>query len=78
MHATRVPTPSQSNHDDTHKAIAQQTELAGYAASPMTLAKLDFGLFRALRRLDTSREKICFALCISESDYEYLTGLTGV
>jgi hypothetical protein len=40
------------------------------------LARLDFGLFQALCRLGTSRERICAALNISYSDFDHLQQLT--
>lgn len=53
-------------------------ESAGYPVSPRTLATLDFGLFKALCSLGTSRERICAALLISDSDFEYISELAGV
>lgn len=78
MQTSSVPTASQSHPGDARAAGAQNREFAGYVVSPRTLAKLDFGLFRALRRLDTPRERICSALCISASDYEYINEIAGV
>jgi len=45
--------------------------------SAKTLAQLDFGLFRALCKLGTSRERICSALNVSYSDFDYLLQLTA-
>jgi hypothetical protein len=78
MQTSYVPTPSQSHPGDDRTACAQNPEFTGYNVSPMTLAKLDFGLFRTLRKLDTSPERICSALGISASDYEYINEIAGV
>ncbi len=43
--------------------------------APHTLAHLNLGLFRYLRKLGTSRERICAALGLSHSDYEYICRL---
>ena len=39
---------------------------------PMTLARLDIGLFRALSKLGTSKQRICSALCLSYAEYDYI------
>lgn len=39
---------------------------------PITLARLDYGLFLALRRMGTSKERICSALCLSYAEYDYI------
>ena len=41
------------------------------------LARLDFGLFQALCRLGTSRERVCAALNISYGDFDYLQALNA-
>ena len=46
--------------------------------NPQMLARLDFGLFKALCRLGTSRERVCAALSISYSDFDYLQALTDI
>jgi len=43
--------------------------------NPLTLATLDFGLFRSLRKLGTERERICDALGLSADDFDYIAGL---
>jgi len=40
---------------------------------PMTLARLDIGLFICLRNLGTSRQRICSALCLSYAEYDYIS-----
>ena len=42
---------------------------------PLTLANLDFGLFRTLRKLGTSRERVCSALCLSYAEYDFVATL---
>jgi len=42
---------------------------------PLTLARLNFGLFNSLRSLGTSRDRICAALGLSPSDYDYISTL---
>jgi hypothetical protein len=42
---------------------------------PMTLARLDVGLFRCLQNLGTSRARICSALCLSFDEYDYISTL---
>ena len=41
-----------------------------------TLAHVNFGLFRELIKLGTSRERICATLCLNNSEYEYLAHLS--
>jgi hypothetical protein len=41
----------------------------------MTLVRLDYGLFTALRKLGTSKERICSALCLSYAEYDYISRL---
>lgn len=40
-----------------------------------TLAYVNFGLFRELIKLGTSRERICATLCLNNSEYDYLAHL---
>lgn len=42
------------------------------AINPATLAYVNFGLFKNLCALGTSRERICAALCISSVDFDSL------
>ena len=48
----------------------------GHSIDPITLAYLDFGLFKSLCKLGVSRERICSALTISEEDFDYLCKLS--
>ena len=41
----------------------------------LTLAHLDLGLFRTLRKLGTSKERICSALCLSYAEYDFVSAL---
>ncbi len=50
------------------------TDAAGQI-DPVTLARLDYGLFLALRRMGTSKERICSALCLSYAEYDYINNL---
>lgn len=47
----------------------------GAEIDPMTLARLDYGLFTALRKLGTSKDRICSALCLSYAEYDYVSRL---
>ena len=40
-----------------------------------TLAYVNFGLFRELLKLGTSRERICATLSLNDCEYEYLADL---
>lgn len=42
---------------------------------PMTLARLDIGLYQCLRNLGTSKQRICSALCLSYAEYDYISKL---
>ncbi len=42
---------------------------------PKTLAYLDFGLFKQLCKLGTSKDRICSVLSLSSNDYEYIARL---
>jgi hypothetical protein len=60
--------------------IDAQVESKGLAGStlevnPKTLAHLNFGIFRQLRKLGTSKERICSVLGLSPSDYDYIEQL---
>lgn len=45
----------------------------GTAIDPMTLAMLDKVLFKCLKNIGTSRERICSALCLSYAEYDYIS-----
>jgi hypothetical protein len=44
------------------------------AIDPTTLASLDVGLFKCLRNIGTSRQRICSALCLSYAEYDDICG----
>ena len=48
----------------------------GNSIDPVTLAYLDFGLFKSLFKLGVSRERICSTLTISYEDFDYLRKLS--
>ncbi len=50
-------------------------EPLAHRIDPLTLAHLDFNLFKSLRKLGVGRERLCSALCISYDDYFYLCDL---
>ena len=49
-----------------------------YVMDPQALAYLNFGLFQTLCKLGTSQERICSALNLSYSDFDYLVELAAV
>ena len=53
---------SQVGSQDTDVANGGTETTPGPSIDPMTLARLDYGLFLALRRMGTSTERICSAL----------------
>jgi hypothetical protein len=56
--------------------IRENDETCGHRIDPLKLAYLDFGLFKSLRKLGVSRERICSTLRISYGDFEYLCELS--
>jgi hypothetical protein len=76
MQAISSPTTSYPMPHNAQEATATRATSNGHAVNPMTLARLDLGLFRALNRLGTSSERICSALCISHADFEYIRNLS--
>jgi hypothetical protein len=42
---------------------------------PMTLVMLNFGLFRSLYSMGTSREKICATMLLNTDEFDYIVGL---
>jgi hypothetical protein len=57
---------------DPALAHAGPTDEDAFTMDPLTLAQLDYGLFRALLRLGTSKQRICSALCLSYAEYDYI------
>jgi hypothetical protein len=66
---------SQVSSQDTGVATGGTEKTAVPGIDPVTLARLDYGLFLALRRMGTSRERICSALNLSYAEYDYIDGL---
>jgi hypothetical protein len=56
-----------NNHPDAVRSPA--------AIDPRVLLSLDIALFRCLRRLGTSRDRICAALLITTAEYDYVDGV---
>jgi hypothetical protein len=42
---------------------------------PMTLVTLNFGLFRSLYAMGTSREQICASMLLNSDEFDYIVGL---
>jgi hypothetical protein len=78
MQTNSIPKASQPKSKGAQKANVKWSTRAGHSVNPMTLTTLDFGLFRSLCSLGTNSERICAALCISQSDFEYISNLSGV
>ena len=59
------------------KITAQPSDPLGNVApmDPKKLASLDFGLFRTLCSMGTSRERVCSAMGLSQADYDYIARL---
>lgn len=58
-------------NDNNHPAAGRP--VAGI--DPRVLLSLDVALFRCLRRLGTSRDRVCAALLISTAEYDYVDGM---
>lgn len=61
--------------DGANAAPVLPEAAANSAIDPVTLARLDYGLFLALRRMGTSKERICSALNLSYAEYDYIDEL---
>ena len=59
----------------SNSAVSADLTAATGGMDPKTLASLDFGLFRALTSLGTSRERICATLRIDPAQYDYIASL---
>lgn len=78
MQTNSIRTAPQPRSQGNGRKMLKKSKTAGFPVSPKTLATLDFGLFRALCRLGTPRDRICSALCISHSDFEHISKLASV
>ena len=56
--------------------ICENGKSWGHSIDPITLAYLDFGLFKSLCKRGFSRERICSVLDISYADLDYLRKLS--
>ena len=63
------------NTDSANAAQGLPEAAAKTDIDPVTLARLDYGLFLALRRMGTSKERICSALNLSYAEYDYIDEL---
>jgi hypothetical protein len=45
----------------------------GTVIDPMTLAMVDIVLFKCLKNIGTSKERVCSALCLSYAEYDYIS-----
>ena len=58
-------------NDNNHPAAGGEVP----AIDPRVLLSLDVALFRCLRRLGTSRDRVCAALLISNDEYDYVNAM---
>ena len=58
-------------NDNNHPAAGNETP----AVDPRVLLSLDVALFRCLRRLGTSRDRVCSTLLISDAEYDYVNAM---
>ena len=71
-----TPTARYATSADLHLSSCENDRARGHSIEPLTLAHLDFGLFKSLCKLGVSRERICSALAISYEDLDYLNKLS--
>ena len=67
---------TQAPRHATTDAVQIDSQSWSHSIDPMTLAYLDFGLFKSLCKLGVSRERICSALTISYGDFDYIRKLS--
>ncbi len=58
-------------NDNNHPQAGKEVS----SVDPRVLLSLDIALFRCLRRLGTSRDRICSALLISGAEYDYVDAM---
>ncbi len=58
-------------NDNNHPAAGNEPT----SVDPRVLLSLDVALFRCLRRLGTSRDRVCSALLISGAEYDYVDAM---
>ena len=78
MQTTTVPDATIDTSASIQAYRPRVCEDPGPRKNSQALAKLDFGMFQSLYRLGTSRDRICAALSISYSDFDYLQALTDI
>ncbi len=57
--------------------LAERASQSAQAICPDILLHLNVSVFRQLRKLGTSRERICAVLAISREEYDYVDGMLG-
>lgn len=62
----------------TESGALATTAILGHDASTdsVAIAGLDIGLFKALRKLHTSKARVCSAMWLSYAEYDELSKLT--
>ncbi|MEH6635520.1 MAG: hypothetical protein V7700_08370 [Halioglobus sp.] len=71
-----TPTARQATAANLQLESCEDGRILGHSIDPITLAYLDFGLFKTMCKLGVSRERICSALTISYADLDYLRKLS--
>lgn len=61
--------PSSSERSDRNDVSGRR------GIDPMTLVMLNFGLFRSLYSMGTSRERICATMLLNSDEFDYIVGL---
>ncbi|MEH6559210.1 MAG: hypothetical protein V7459_15895 [Oceanicoccus sp.] len=72
-----IQTAAHTRSGSLKLARGEQGNTQDLRIDPMTLAYLDFGLFKSMCKLGVSRERICSALTISHDDFEYICNLSS-
>ena len=73
---TLMPTQTILNAPGADLNLVDSDQTRDYSIDPIKLAYIDYGLFKSLRNLGVSRERVCSALSIAHEDYEYLYRLS--
>ena len=73
---TLMPTQTIPNAIFADLDLVDSDQSRDYSIDPVTLAYIDYGLFKSLRKLGVSRERICSALSIAHQDYDFLHRLS--
>ena len=67
--------PSDTVHNSAASYAAHSFKASAPAISPEKLANLNFGIFRTLRSLGTEQDRICAAMGLNSSEFDYLAQL---